>query len=48
MQKRFVVEVRIGEKKAGTGKGRTKKAAEQEAAYQRYHSTRKGISNSCI
>ena len=32
--KRFVVEVRIGEKKAGTGKGSTKKAAEQEAAYR--------------
>ena len=32
--KRFVVEVRIGEKKAGMGKGSTKKAAEQEAAYR--------------
>ena len=32
--KRFVVEVRIGEKKAGTGKGSTKKAEEQEAAYR--------------
>ena len=32
--KRFVVEVRIGEKKAGTGKGSTRKAAEQEAAYR--------------
>ena len=31
--KRFIVEVRIGEKTAGTGKGSTKKAAEQEAAY---------------
>lgn len=32
--KRFIVEVRIGEKVAGTGKGSTKKAAEQEAAYR--------------
>lgn len=32
--KRFIVEVRIGEKTAGTGKGSTKKAAEQEAAYR--------------
>ena len=31
--KRFIVEVRIGSKAAGTGKGSTKKAAEQEAAY---------------
>ncbi len=31
--KRFIVEVRIGQKAAGTGKGSTKKAAEQEAAY---------------
>lgn len=32
--KSFYVEVYIGEKKTGTGKGRTKKAAEQQAAYQ--------------
>lgn len=32
--KSFHVEVWIGEKSYGTGKGRTKKAAEQEAAYQ--------------
>lgn len=32
--KAFYVEVRIGEKSYGAGKGRTKKAAEQEAAYQ--------------
>ena len=32
--KRFIVEVRIGEKTAGSGKGSTKKAAEQEAAYR--------------
>ena len=32
--KRFIVEVRIGEKTAGIGKGSTKKAAEQEAAYR--------------
>ena len=32
--KRFVVEARIGEKSIGEGMGHTKKAAEQEAAYQ--------------
>lgn len=32
--KRFIVEVRIGSQAAGTGKGSTKKAAEQEAAYR--------------
>ena len=32
--KAFRVEVRIGEICCGAGKGRTKKAAEQEAAYQ--------------
>ncbi|OLA81048.1 MAG: ribonuclease III [Roseburia sp. 40_7] len=32
--KSFSVEVRIGEKVIGTGTGHTKKAAEQEAAYQ--------------
>lgn len=32
--KAFRVEVRIGENCCGAGKGRTKKAAEQEAAYQ--------------
>ena len=32
--KKFVVEARIGEKAYGQGTGRTKKAAEQEAAYQ--------------
>lgn len=31
--KRFIVEVKIGDRAAGTGKGSTKKAAEQEAAY---------------
>ena len=31
--KRFIVEVRIGQKVVGNGKGSTKKAAEQEAAY---------------
>ena len=30
----FVVEARIGEKRIGTGSGRTKKAAEQKAAYE--------------
>lgn len=30
----FVVEARIGEEKIGEGQGRTKKAAEQQAAYQ--------------
>ncbi len=32
--KTFVVEVHIGADRYGTGKGRTKKAAEQQAAYQ--------------
>lgn len=32
--KSFTVEVRVGEKKLGEGTGHTKKAAEQEAAYQ--------------
>ena len=32
--KNFAVEARIGEKVIGRGSGRTKKAAEQEAAYQ--------------
>ncbi len=32
--KNFTVEVRIGEKAIATGFGHTKKAAEQEAAYQ--------------
>ena len=32
--KNFSVEARIGEKTIGSGSGRTKKAAEQEAAYQ--------------
>ncbi len=32
--KSFTVEVRIGDKPIGTGSGHTKKAAEQEAAYQ--------------
>lgn len=32
--KNFAVEARIGEKVIGSGSGRTKKAAEQEAAYQ--------------
>lgn len=32
--KAFYVQVRIGKKSYGAGKGRTKKAAEQEAAYQ--------------
>lgn len=32
--KSFYVEVRIGEKSCGMGKGRTKKAAEQQAAYK--------------
>lgn len=32
--KQFRVEARIGERAVGEGKGRTKKAAEQEAAYQ--------------
>ncbi|MDE6314121.1 MAG: ribonuclease III [Lachnospiraceae bacterium] len=32
--KRFVVQVLIGKEAAGQGSGRTKKAAEQEAAYQ--------------
>ena len=31
--KRFVVEARVGDEIIGTGKGRTKKAAEQNAAY---------------
>lgn len=31
--KRFIVEARVGEATIGTGTGRTKKAAEQEAAY---------------
>jgi ribonuclease-3 len=30
----FTVEARIGDKTVGTGSGRTKKAAEQKAAYQ--------------
>ena len=30
----FIVEVRIGDKKIGEGSGRTKKAAEQQAAYK--------------
>jgi ribonuclease-3 len=32
--KSFTVEVRVGERLLGTGSGHTKKAAEQEAAYQ--------------
>lgn len=32
--KQFTVEARIGERAVGTGNGHTKKAAEQEAAYQ--------------
>ena len=32
--KRFIVEVRIGDRTEGTGRGSTKKAAEQEAAYR--------------
>ena len=32
--KSFTVEVKIGEAVYGTGSGRTKKAAEQEAAYK--------------
>ena len=32
--KQFTVEARIGERAVGTGTGHTKKAAEQEAAYQ--------------
>lgn len=32
--KRFVVDVMVGEKKVGEGSGKTKKSAEQEAAYQ--------------
>ena len=31
--KRFIVEARVGDKPIGMGQGRTKKAAEQEAAY---------------
>ncbi|MDO4324050.1 MAG: ribonuclease III [Lachnospiraceae bacterium] len=32
--KRFIVDVRIGDEAMGTGRGSTKKAAEQEAAYR--------------
>lgn len=32
--KKFIVEARIDEKKIGTGSGRTKKSAEQKAAYE--------------
>ena len=32
--KKYVVEVRVGDKALGRGEGRTKKNAEQEAAYQ--------------
>ena len=32
--KQFIVEARLNEKTVGHGKGRTKKAAEQQAAYQ--------------
>ena len=32
--KRFIVDLKIGEKTMGTGRGSTKKAAEQEAAYR--------------
>ena len=32
--KRFIVEVKIGSETMGTGRGSTKKAAEQEAAYR--------------
>ncbi len=32
--KKFTVEVRVGEQKLGSGTGRSKKAAEQQAAYQ--------------
>ncbi len=40
--KRFIVEARVGEKAIGTGHGRTKKAAEQEAAYNALMKTNKG------
>ncbi len=33
-EKTFLVEVRVGDKKLGTGSGHSKKAAEQQAAYQ--------------
>lgn len=40
--KSFYVEVHIGDVCCGTGKGRTKKAAEQQAAYQAILSLKKG------
>ncbi len=40
--KRFVVEARIGEKTVSRGEGHTKKAAEQEAAYQAILKLRNG------
>ena len=32
--KKYLVEVLVGERRLGRGEGRTKKGAEQEAAYQ--------------
>ena len=39
--KRFIVEARVGDSTIGTGQGRTKKAAEQEAAYNALMKTNK-------
>ncbi len=41
--KRFIVEAKVGDKTIGTGQGRTKKAAEQEAAYNALMKTNKGV-----
>lgn len=46
--KSFHVEVRIGEKSYGAGRGRTKKAAEQEAAYQAILKLKDGRGVRCI
>ncbi len=46
--KSFYVEVCIGEKCYGAGKGRTKKSAEQEAAYQAILKLKNGRGERCI
>ncbi len=46
--KNFVVEARLDEKKIGEGTGRTKKAAQQQAAYQALLTFRKTTGDICI
>lgn len=46
--KSFVVEARIDDRKIGEGLGRTKKAAQQQAAYQALLALRKETGDLCI